>query len=347
MKIGILNTQVPFVSGGAEALATALRAAFLQRGYDTDVITIPFKWYPPSHLLQCMLMSRLVDVTEVNGTRIDRVISLKFPAYFIAHPKNVCWLLHQHRQAYDLYGTPYSDLWQTPDARTIAAEIRRWDNYYLAKTAAIFTISQNVSRRLQKYNGLSSTPLYPPLTDNDFYSGTFERYVLCPGRIDSIKRQHLMIEALGAIPEPLKVVFSGQADSAYAENLRVRIEQIGLSRRVEILGYVSHEQKRTLYANCLAVYYGVRDEDYGYVTLEAFSAGKPVITHTDSGGPLEFVIDGENGYVTEPVPALLAECVRNLADSPARARVLGANGARTLAEKNITWENVIDNLLAP
>ena len=156
-----------------------------------------------------------------------------------------------------------------------------------------------------------------------------------------------MIEALGAIPEPLKVVFSGQADSAYAENLRVRIEQIELSRRVEILGYVSHEQKRTLYANCLAVYYGVRDEDYGYVTLEAFSAGKPVITHTDSGGPLEFVIDGENGYVTEPVPALLAECVRNLADSPARARVLGANGARTLAEKNITWENVIDNLLAP
>ena len=34
---------------------------------------------------------------------------------------------------------------------------------------------------------------------------------------------------------------------------------------------------------------GVYDEDYGYITLEAFFAGKPVITHTDSGGPLEFV----------------------------------------------------------
>ena len=42
------------------------------------------------------------------------------------------------------------------------------------------------------------------------------------------------------------------------------------------------------------------DEDFGYVTLEAFLSRKPVITATDSGGPNEFVVDGVNGFVRAP-----------------------------------------------
>ncbi len=55
-----------------------------------------------------------------------------------------------------------------------------------------------------------------------------------------------------------------------------------------------------LYAGALAVVYPPFDEDFGYVTLEAFLARKPVVTGTDSGGPNEFVVDGVNGYVCEP-----------------------------------------------
>ena len=55
---------------------------------------------------------------------------------------------------------------------------------------------------------------------------------------------------------------------------------------------------------------GVYDEDYGYITLEAFFAGKPVITHTDSGGPLEFVTHEHNGLVTEPNPVSLGNAIQ-------------------------------------
>ena len=51
-----------------------------------------------------------------------------------------------------------------------------------------------------------------------------------------------------------------------------------------------------LYANALAVVYAPIDEDYGYVTLQAFLAGKPVITSSDSGGVLEWVEDGVTGW---------------------------------------------------
>jgi glycosyltransferase involved in cell wall biosynthesis len=46
-----------------------------------------------------------------------------------------------------------------------------------------------------------------------------------------------------------------------------------------------------------AVLFAPYQEDYGYVTLEAFLSRKPVITARDSGGTLEFVEDGVNGYV--------------------------------------------------
>jgi len=58
------------------------------------------------------------------------------------------------------------------------------------------------------------------------------------------------------------------------------------------------------------------DEDLGYVALEAMYAGKPVVTCLDSGGPLEFVVHDQTGFVTEPTPEALAEAIDRLADHP-------------------------------
>ena len=41
------------------------------------------------------------------------------------------------------------------------------------------------------------------------------------------------------------------------------------------------------------------------MTLEAFLCAKPVITATDSGGTLEFVVDDQNGLVRAPEPAAI------------------------------------------
>ena len=98
-----------------------------------------------------------------------------------------------------------------------------------------------------------------------------------------------------------------------------------------------------LYADALAVVYAPFDEDFGYVTLEAFLSGKPVITATDSGGTLEFVVDGENGFVCAPAPAALAGAVDRLLADAGLAPRLGAAGRHRA--QAVTWDGVVEQLL--
>ena len=348
MKVCILSVQVPFITGGAELHANSLRRELQKRGCEAEIVLIPFKWYPPTQLLHCMLMGRLIDVEEVNGTKIDRIIALKFPAYFAPHPQKVCWILHQHRQAYDLYGTPMSDLWESETGRAVAAEIKRWDDEFLPQSSGIFANSQTVADRLLRFNNIPSTPLYHPPFDHDkFRQGRFDNYIFYPGRFDQLKRQHLIVDAFGHVPGDLRLVLCGSYASDYGRELVAKIKKSSLASRIEILGPISEEEKLELYANCLAVYNGVVDEDYGYVTLEAFCAGKPVITHTDSGGPLEFVVDGDNGCITAPDSKDLAKALSRLVSQrSSQARQMGANAKETLRAKNISWDHVVDRLLS-
>ena len=71
------------------------------------------------------------------------------------------------------------------------------------------------------------------------------------------------------------------------ERLQVLVESLAISDRVEFLGRLSEERLVAEYARCSAVWYGARAEDYGLVTLEAFSSAKPVVACTDSGGPAD------------------------------------------------------------
>jgi glycosyltransferase involved in cell wall biosynthesis len=347
MRIAILTVQVPFTTGGAEIHAASLKRELLQRGYEADIITVPFKWYPPEQLMDCMMMARLMDVEEVNGEKIHRVIALKFPAYFAAHSHKVLWILHQHRQAYDLFGTPFSDLSQTDSGRKVAEEIKRWDDHFLPQSHAIYANSKTVANRLLHFNHIKATPLYhPPANAEKLRCGNFDNYIFYPGRFDQIKRQHLIVEAFEHGPKNLQLVLTGQSDSVYGRSLLKRIESSPASDRIRVLGFVTEEKILELYANCLAVYNGVYDEDYGYLTLEAFYAGKPVITHSDSGGPLEFVRQGVNGYITPPNAEDLARCLAEIAGNPGRLRDLGQMARQSIDQQHITWDYVIERLLS-
>ena len=346
MKVAIATVQVPFMTGGAEIHANSLSTELRARGVEADIVTIPFKWYPPARLLDTMLMARLVDLSAVNGVPIDRVITLKFPAYYVEHPNKVGWLLHQHRQAYDLYETEFGDLQHDDEGRAVAAEIRKWDERYLPQHQALFANSRTVQERLLRYNGLESEILYhPPGNAKRFHCAGFDPFVLAPGRFDPMKRQHLIVEAFSRLPANVKLVLIGSTGGAYGEAVIKAAQALGPDR-VIVRGVVSEDEKIELYANCLAVYNGVYDEDYGYITLEAFFAGKPVITHDDSGGPLEFVRHRENGYVVAPEPDAIAECIQDLLARPGAARDMGACGRETISEFGIGWDNVIERLLA-
>jgi glycosyltransferase involved in cell wall biosynthesis len=70
-----------------------------------------------------------------------------------------------------------------------------------------------------------------------------------------------------------------------------------------------------------------------------------VIVHTDSGGPLEFVIDGENGFICEPDAKTIAERMDLLYKDKIMAQKLGESGFESLKLKNMNWDYVIDKLL--
>ena len=79
------------------------------------------------------------------------------------------------------------------------------------------------------------------------------------------------------------------------------------------------------------------------MTLEAFLSRKPVITATDSGGPLEFVEDGTNGFVTAPQSDAIAAAISRLVQDRSLARRTGESGYERA--RTITWEGVVERLV--
>ena len=346
MRVLIATAQVPFVRGGAEMHAEGLQAALTAAGHQVEQVRLPFKWYPPERILDQILATRLLDVTESSGNRIDRVIGLKFPAYLVPHPSKVLWILHQFRQAYDFWGGEMDDLMQFPNGREVRDAVRSADQAFIPEARAVYANSQNVAARLKRFCGIDAAPLYhPPPGAELFRSAPAEDFLYLPSRVNPTKRQLLVVEALALCREPVRVRFSGPVDDAgYERAIGDRVRELGLDDRVELLGAAEETTKREHYARCLGVVYPPVDEDYGYVTLEAMLASKPVITCSDSGGPLEFVRDTETGLVAEPTAAALAGAMDRLWGDRAQAARWGAAGRELYDRRDITWQRVVATL---
>ena len=347
MRILIATTHVPFIRGGAELLAEGLRDALRAAGHQTEISAIPFKWYPPEKILEHMLACRLLDVTEVAGTPVDLLIGLKFPAYLIRHPNKVLWILHQFRTAYDLWDHPLGDLISSRNGLKVRDAIRRADKQIIPESKAVFALSGNVGKRLKDYCGIDSTPLYPPPPNAEkFYCAQAESYLLFPSRLSHLKRQSFVLQALAHTRQPVRVRFAGAAEQpSYAAKLEALAGKLKIRARVEWLGHVTEEEKRDLYAHALGVLFPPLDEDYGYITLEAMLASKPVISCNDSGGPLEFVLAGETGLIADSTPESLAEAMDYLWENRELARTWGQAGRDRFDEMNIAWSGVVKRLL--
>lgn len=348
MKIVIATTSVPFVRGGAEIHAEALLAALREAGHEAEIVAVPFKWYPPETILDHMLACRLLDLTEASGNKIDLVIGLKFPAYFVPHPNKVLWILHQHRQAYDLWGKPLGDMDRFENGGEIRDAIHCADRELISESKAVFANSANVAKRLRDYCGINAEPLYhPPHGAEMFYSGQAEDYFYYPSRFVAPKRQSLVIQALAETRNPVRVEFSGNADyPAYRSELESLALTLGVSDRVRWLGHVNEDEKRDRYARSLGVVYVPVDEDFGYVTLEAMLASKPAVTCRDSGGPLEFVRHRETGLVVESSPAQVAAAMDEIWEDRESAAGWGRRGRELYDSLGITWPKVIERLVA-
>ena len=346
MRIIVATSDVPFVQGGHLTIANALVRAFQENGHEAALLRTPQNRFGRQG--RAYLANRFTDVTEDGfGRPIDQVVSLRFPSFALKHPRHISWINHRLREYYDLWPLLKTQLGWKGQIKESARRLifHRIDAHLLKSSVSkVYAQSKTIQERLQRWGKIPSTVLYPPPPHRLYRTDGYDRYIFTVSRLQSLKRIDLLIKAFSHVRTPdLKALVIG--DGPEKGNLERLISDLGLENRVTLLGPTSEEEVISRFAGCLAVYFAPIREDYGFVTGEAFSCRKAVITTTDSGGPAELVKDSESGYICQADPESLAARFDELCDSPAKAEKMGLAGHEFISR--LTWEKTVRTLLIP
>jgi glycosyltransferase involved in cell wall biosynthesis len=343
-RIAVVTSSPPMSEGGHMVIARALVQALRESGHHADVIITPQNRF--GRQASAYVATWMTDVGSTEGQPIDQVISLRFPSYAVRHHRHVCWLNHTMREYYDLWDAFRSRL----SSRARMKEgIRRKlihaaDRYLLTRNVdKLFVQSQTIQKRLEIWPELRATVLHPPAPPRAYRCDRYGDYIFWVSRLTPLKRADLVIEALATTDGAgVKLVIGGEGEER--PRLEGLIKRYALEDRVTMTGRLEDEAVLMHLAKCRAVCFAPVQEDYGFVTVEAFASHKAVVTCSDSGGPTELVVDGANGFVCAPNAKSLATALRRLSDDPGLAERLGA-GAFTSGQQ-LTWPDTVRALTA-
>lgn len=345
MKIGLISSSVPLVKGGYRVIVDGLQEKLQEHGHQVESIYIPTTDDPHTTLVQLMTF-RLLYLDE----NFDRVITFRPPAHVVRHSTKVVWFIHHLRIFYDLWDTQYRPVPDTAGWRSVRATLIEADSLALREAHKVFTNSRVVGERLRRFNRVDSEVLYPPVLHSDmFAAGPYGDEIVCICRMESHKRQHLLVEAMRHVKTGVKLRLCGETmNTRYVGTIHENVRAWGLSNRVLIENrWISNAEKVERLSKALAAAYVAWDEDsYGYPTIEAAHARKCTVTLSDAGGVLEFVQDGVTGCVAEPTPWAIAQCFDRLYTSRKLARQLGEAAEEQLKTLRIDWEHVVARLLS-
>lgn len=343
-RIVVVTSTVPFVYGGHLVIAENLLKALRDYGYEADIFFTPQNKFGKQ--IQAYLANYLTDLTEDGfGRKIDQIISLRFPSYAIRHPSHVLWLNHRMREYDDLWNEFRTKLsWKGRIKEGIRRGlISRIDHYLLSHNVKkIFSQSQTIRERLLKWGGIDSEVLYPPPPHRNYRTEAYENFVFTVSRLYPLKRIDLLIRAFQFVKNRDVKAFIG-GEGVDENRLRDLIDELNLNDRVFLLGKLSESELLDYYSRARCVFFAPYKEDFGFVTMEAFSSRKPVITCLDSGGPSEIVKDGLTGFVVEPLPEKIAEKIEIFSENRNLAERMGEKGFESI--KDITWESVVKKLV--
>lgn len=338
-RIAVVTSSPPMTEGGHLVIARELVQALREAGHAAEIIVTPQNRF--GRQASAYLATWLTDVGASEGPRIDQVISLRYPSYAVRHERHVCWLNHTMREYYD----QWDRFSRTLSSRGLVKErVRRTlmhaaDRYLLTRNVdRLFVQSRTIQRRLAMWPELKSTVLYPPAPRRPYRCDGYGDYIFWVSRLTALKRADLLINAL-ATPDGagLRTVITG--DGEERPRLEALVAHHGLQERVTFAGRLDDEGVLTHLATCRAVCFPPLQEDYGFVTVEAFASRKSVVTCRDSGGPAELVQNGVSGFVCEPSPASLASALRRLSEDAALAERLG-NAAFESGQK-LNWPDTV------
>jgi glycosyltransferase involved in cell wall biosynthesis len=340
----VVTASPPFAEGGHLVMARELVRALEHCGHTATLVITPQNRF--GQQARAYLAAWCTDVSVGHeGRKVDRVISLRYPAYAVRHPHHVVWLNHRMREYYDLWDQfrQHLSYRAAVKERVRRAILHRVDRHLLTKRVQrVFVISATVQARLQQWGDIRSEVLYPPPPRRQYRCDGYSDYLFGVSRLTPLKRFDLVLRALAEpVAAGIRCVIAGEGSEL--DTLARLRRQLDLDDRVELLGRIDEPTLMQHLARCRAVVFPTFNEDYGFVTVEAFSSRKAVITCRDSGGPAELVRDGYNGFVTDPTPESLARQMRTIMDERTLAVRLGEAGATDVAK--MTWPDAVSRLL--
>ena len=344
MRVAVITSAPLFVEGGHLVIARSLVQALREAGHEAAMVLTPQNRFGRQGA--AYLATWLTDVGLGDGNRaVDQVISLRYPSYAARHPNHVVWLNHTMREYYDQWERFSGTLsWKGRIKEGARRQlIHAADRYLLTRNVRkVYAQSRTISARLERWGGIKSQLLYPPPPQRAYRCDGYGDYIFAISRLAPLKRLSLLIEAL-ATPQAagIRCVIAGEGEER--RTLEQAIASRGLSSRVTLIGRIDDTLMLDHLAKCRAVCFPPYDEDYGFVTAEAFASGKPVVTCADSGGPAELVLHDVNGKVCAPRPEALGAALRELMDDERAAQQLGQAGLHTVSE--MTWSRAVNQLL--
>ncbi|MFA5087572.1 MAG: glycosyltransferase family 4 protein [Candidatus Omnitrophota bacterium] len=199
------------------------------------------------------------------------------------------------------------------------------------------------------YNGISYRNydgwIDPASVRSKYNIGPVDPVILFVGRIVYQKGPDLLVDA---IPHVLnfypnaKFVFVG--DGEMRRGVEEQAHHRGVSHATRFLGYLNGWRLKDLFKAVDCVCVPSRNEPFGIVILEAWSAGKPVVA-SSNGGPSEIVWHDVNGYQIYANPESVAWGIGTLLSDFDHARWMGRNG-RIAVETVFSWDTIADEALS-
>ena len=198
------------------------------------------------------------------------------------------------------------------------------------------------------YNGVNAHNydgwLDPAEVKRKYAIGPVDPTVLFAGRMAYQKAPDLLADAMPFILRyhpRAKFVFAG--DGEMRGPVERRVQQLGVSHAARFVGFQANGSLGDLYKACDLVCVPSRNEPFGIVILEAWSAGKPVVS-TRNGGPEEFVWHNVNGLKVHADPDAIAWGIGTMFKDFEWVRWMGRNG-RVAAETAFSWDAIAEQTL--
>jgi glycosyltransferase involved in cell wall biosynthesis len=188
--------------------------------------------------------------------------------------------------------------------RLFLRPMRKWDHYAAQLPDLLIANSSYTKDQIKKYYQRESNVIHPPVNIKKFAkfskpAGLRSGFVAV-GRQTHYKKIDLAVKACNKTGTALTVIGEGPELQNLQSIAKEHIKFTGRLETIDALAKVVGSSEALLFPGI---------DDFGIVSIEALSAGTPVIAYKD-GGALDYVKPGINGEFFEPqTPEALAKTV--------------------------------------